>query len=72
MRKPLTVSHHFTIFGGHWPSAKGDIKYLICHMTLQDHVIEGSRDTMGGSLSSYVTILSSLVAAGIVLAEICF
>ena len=51
MRKPLTVSHHFTIFGGHWPSAKGDIKYLICHMTLQDHVIEGSRDTMGGSLS---------------------
>ena len=49
MWKPLTVSHHVTIFGGHWLSAKGDTKYLICHMTLQDYMIEGLRDTMGRS-----------------------
>ena len=32
------------MFSGNWPSANGDITYLICHMTLIDHVIEGSCD----------------------------
>ena len=31
--KPLTVNHHLAMFDGHWLSASGDIKYLICHVT---------------------------------------
>ena len=30
------------MFGGHWSSASGDIKYLIYRVTLQNHVIEVS------------------------------
>ena len=36
----LTVSYHLAIFGRHWSSASGDIKYLICKATSQDHVLE--------------------------------
>ena len=44
------VSHHFAMFGGYWSSAGGDIKYLICHVTSQKHVVEGSCNFMfGGS-----------------------
>ena len=25
--------HHFAMFGGHWSSASGGMKYLICHVT---------------------------------------
>ena len=45
---------------------------LVCHMILQDHVIQGSCDFMGGTVSWYVTPLPSLVVTGIVLVEICF
>ena len=37
----LMVSHHLAMLGGHWPSASGDIKYLSCHETSQNHVTEG-------------------------------
>ena len=41
--KPLTVCHYLAMFGEHWSSTRGDIKYLICHVTcktkrLKDHV----------------------------------
>ena len=39
--KPFMASHHFAISGGHWPSASGYMQYLICHVTSQNHVIEG-------------------------------
>ena len=29
------------------PSVMGDILYSICHVTSQDHMIEGSWDVMG-------------------------
>ena len=70
MWKPLTVIHHFPMFDGHWSIASRDIKYLICHMTSQNHVILGSSNFMSGRFSLHVTILPSLVAIGIVLVEI--
>ena len=41
--KSLTLRHHLAMFGGHWFSASGDMKYLLCHITSHNHVIEGSR-----------------------------
>ena len=56
------VTHHFAMFGGHWSSANGDVKYLICHVTSQNHVIGGSSNFMSWTSSWYVTILPSLAA----------
>ena len=36
------MSHLLYMFGGHWPMAIGGIKYLICYVTSQSHVTEGS------------------------------
>ena len=44
--------------------------YLICHVTLNDHLIVGSGKYMGGSFSQYVSTLVSLVNIGIVIVEI--
>ena len=30
------------MFGGHWSSASGDIKSLVCQVTSESHMIEGS------------------------------
>ena len=38
--------------------------YLICHVTLHDHVIKESTDFMEGSSSFNVTSLPGLVATG--------
>ena len=46
-----------------------DITDLGCHVTLQNHVIKGSSNFMGGSSLWYITTLASLVAIGIVLIE---
>ena len=36
-------TYHNAMFDGYWSSATlGDIKYLLCHVTLQIYVIEGS------------------------------
>ena len=67
---PLTVSHHFAIFGGHWSSASGEIAFLICHMSSQDHMIKGSCDFMGENSSLYAIPLPNAVAVGIMVAEI--
>ena len=44
--------------------------YLICHVTLHDHLIVGSGTYMGGSFSQCVSTLVSLVNIGIVIVEI--
>ena len=57
-------------FNGQRPCSSRDITYLICHVTLQDHVIKGSCDFMEGSSSLYVTTMLCLVAINIVVVEI--
>ena len=66
------VSRTAAKFRSNCHHGSGDIMALVCHMILQDHVIQGSCDFMGGTLSWYVTPLPSLVVTGIVLVEICF
>ena len=62
------VSHHLTMHGGF--IATGNIEYWICHVTSQNHVIEGSSNFMSDSFSWYVTTtFPSLVAIGIVVVE---
>ena len=63
---------HLAMFGSHWSSTSEDIKYLICYVTSQNHLIEGSCNFMSVSSSCHVTTLPCLVALGIVLVEICF
>ena len=46
--------------------------YLICHVTLQDHLIQGSCKFIGGSSLQYITMLASLMTIDIVIAEIKF
>ena len=70
--KPLTVHHLLAMFDAHRSSASGNITYLICHMTSQDHVIERSCEVTDGSTPLYVTVQPSLMAIGIVVVEICF
>ena len=43
------MNHHLAIIGGDWSSASGDIKYLICHVSLQNYVINVSSNFMSGS-----------------------
>lgn len=50
------------MFGDHWSSASEDIRHLICHVTLQDLVLEELCDIKGGRSSLYVTTLSSFLA----------
>ena len=63
------MNHHLAMFDDHWSSARGDIKYLAYHVTLQNHVIERSSNTVNGSSSWNITILPSLVAIGIVVVK---
>ena len=44
-------------------------KIFVCHVTLQDLVVEVKNDFMVRSLSKYVTILPSLVAIGTLVVE---
>ena len=67
---PLAENYRLVMFGGHWPSASGDIKYFICQVTSQKHVIEKSSHFMSGSSSWYVTTLARLVAIGIAVSDI--
>ena len=43
---------------------------FVCQVTLQDHMIEVLIDFMVRSPSSYITILPTLVAIGLVIVEI--
>ena len=64
------MSHHLARFGGHWSSASEDIKFLICNVTLQDHMIQGSSNFMSVSSSWYIITLPDLMAIGIVVVDI--
>ena len=46
--KPLIVSHPLTIFNDQSPCGSEYITFLICHLTLHDHVFRGLCDFMGG------------------------
>ena len=67
--KPLMMSHNIAIIDGNMFSSSGDMKFLISHVTSQNHVIEGS-SKFPGSSSWYVTILPSQVVIGVVIVEI--
>ena len=54
---------------GYWLCARGDLKFLICHVTLQSNVIEGSCNFTSGD-SLHFTTLPSLVAIGVVIVYI--
>ena len=63
------MSHHLAIFDGHCSSAIEDIKYLMCHVTSQNHLIERSSSFVSGILSWHATTLPSLVVIVIVVVE---
>lgn len=69
-RLPVTVSHYLAMFRGHWSSARGTIKYLLCHMISQKYLIEGQSNFMRKSSSWYVTTFPGMVAIGIAVVEI--
>ena len=60
----LTVSQWLAEIADHGSSASGDIMFLLCHVTSQDHVIKESCEFIGRSSSWYVTTLTSLVTMG--------
>ena len=66
------VSHHVVIFSGHWSSEGGDKKFLICHMTSQNCVTEGSCNLASRISSLYVITPPRFVGIGFVAAKICF
>ena len=45
------VTYHPAKFGGHSSSDSGVIGNLVCHVILQDNLVKGSCDFMGGSPS---------------------
>ena len=47
----ITLSYNTAKCGGHWHSGSGDITFLVCHMISKYHVIKGSYDFMGWSVS---------------------
>ena len=57
------------MFAGRSHCDSGDIRYLICHATLQDNVIKASCDFMEGSSSFYITTPSGLVDTSILVSE---
>ena len=64
------VSHHLAMFGDHWSSTSGNIKYIIFDVTSQNHLIEGSYKFMDKISLLYVTTMPSLAAIDIVVMEI--
>ena len=62
--------HHLAKFRDHWYCGSRDIMVLICHMTKQGQVIQGSGDYNGRSPSTQVITLPGLVHIGTVVVEI--
>ena len=60
------------MFGGYWSNASQDMKCLLCHVTSENHMIEGSSIFMSGNSLWYVTTLPIFVAIGAAVVEICF
>ena len=66
------VSHHLTMFDGHWSIASWDMNYLISHLTSKNNVIKESSIFMSRSSLSHVTTLQNLVTTAIAVVKICF
>ena len=65
------MSHHLTMFGGHWSNTIEDMKYLICHVTSLNPQIEGSTIFSRSGISlCYVFILPYLVVNGLMQLQI--
>ena len=54
---PVTIGHHPTKYGGHRLCRRGEIIFLIWHMTTCDHVIKESRNLILGFVSLHVSTL---------------
>ena len=54
-RSSYIVTHHLAKFNSHRSCGSRGMTYLMCHMTLQDHVIKGYCNFMDRSYSLYVT-----------------
>ena len=67
---PLIISLHPANFGGHRRSAREEILFIICNMTLRDLVVRESCDTMGKFPLSLVATLQSLVIIDLLEKEI--
>ena len=48
---PIKVNYHLAKFGGHKHCGSTDLMFLVCQGILQDHMIKGSCDVLGRSLS---------------------
>ena len=70
-QEPIKASYHPAKFSGYSYSGKGVIMVLVCHVILQDHVIKGSCNFMGGNPSWQVIALPSLVAIAVLVVEKC-
>ena len=64
------ASHHFATFGGQRHCGSGIVMVLVCYGISQDHEIKESCKFLSWSPLWQVTTLPSLVAIGIVAAEI--
>ena len=58
----LIVSHHPAKFGCHRRSAREDISFLVCHMTLRYYMVRALRDVKREfPLSQVTTVQSSMI-----------
>ena len=67
--KHLIVTHYLAKFNGQRFCGNRDITYLICHVTLQYHVIKRFSDFIEGICLLNRTTLSSLVAIAILIVK---
>ena len=70
--KLLTVTYDNATISDHWSNAGVDIKYLTCHVTSRNQVMEELCNFMSGSSSLYLNTLPSLIDIGTEVVEICF
>ena len=49
-KEALKLSHHPAKFGDHRKCGSKDIRYLVCHVILQDNVIQNCCISIGGML----------------------
>ena len=66
----IKLNYHPAKFCGHTHSGSRDVTALVCHLTLEEHVIKASNDLMVKSPSRYDTILPALVAIDTVIVKI--
>ena len=69
---PFTISHGPARCGDHRPYRRRDILFLLCHVTLFDHMVGGCGSIMGEFPSLQGTIWPSLVVTSVVEEDIGF